>query len=104
MFHVDNISIYDFGCYSGAYPLGAKTPNIDRFAGESLMLPNYNGEAQCAPSRQLIDKTWRPSEIKLVKEINQERRKTMKTEYPQQVPPAIKMVKWANQSTINKGE
>ena len=29
MFHVDNVSVGDFGCYGGAYPLGAKTPNID---------------------------------------------------------------------------
>jgi len=25
-FHVDNISVGDFGCYGGAYPIGAKTP------------------------------------------------------------------------------
>jgi arylsulfatase len=37
MFHVDNISVGDFGCYGGAYPLGAKTPKIDRFASESLI-------------------------------------------------------------------
>ena len=49
MFHVDNVSVGDFGCYGGAYALGAKTPNIDRFAGESLMLTNYNVEAQCTP-------------------------------------------------------
>jgi arylsulfatase len=51
MFHVDNVSIGDFGCYGGAYPLGAKTPNIDQFASESLMLTNYNVEAPCTPSR-----------------------------------------------------
>ena len=51
MFHVDNISVGDFGCYGGAYPIGAKTPNIDRFASESLQLTNYNVEAQCTPSR-----------------------------------------------------
>jgi arylsulfatase A-like enzyme len=54
MFHVDNVSIGDFGCYGGAYPLGAKTPNIDRFASESLMLTNYNVEAQCTPSRSAL--------------------------------------------------
>jgi arylsulfatase len=54
LFHVDNISVGDFGCYGGAYPLGAKTPNIDRFAGESLQLTNYNVEAQCSPSRSAL--------------------------------------------------
>jgi hypothetical protein len=42
MFHVDNISVGDFGCYGGAYPFGAKTPDIGRFASESLRLTNYN--------------------------------------------------------------
>lgn len=54
MFHVDNVSIGDFVCYGGAYPLGAKTPHIDRFANESLMLTNYNVEAQCTPSRSAL--------------------------------------------------
>ena len=54
MFHVDNISVGDLGCYGGAYPLGAKTPNIDRFANESLMLTNYNVEAQCTRSRSAL--------------------------------------------------
>jgi len=53
-FHVDNISVGDFGCYGGAYPLGAKTPNVDRFAAESLLLTNYNVEAQCTPSRAAL--------------------------------------------------
>lgn len=54
MFRVDTVSIGDFGCYGGANPLGAKTPNIDRFAGESLMLTNDNVEAQCTPSRSAL--------------------------------------------------
>ena len=54
MFHVDNVSVGDFGCYGGAYPLGAKTPNIDQFANESLQLTNYNVEAQCTPSRSAL--------------------------------------------------
>lgn len=54
IFHVDNVSIGDFGCYGGAYPLGAKTPNIDQFAKESLMLTNYNVESQCTPSRSAL--------------------------------------------------
>jgi arylsulfatase A-like enzyme len=54
IFHVDNVSVGDFSCYGGAYPLGAKTPNIDRFAGESLMLTNYATESQCTPSRSAL--------------------------------------------------
>jgi arylsulfatase len=53
-FHVDNVSVGDFGCYGGAYPTGARTPNIDRFADESLLLTNYNVEAQCTPSRSAL--------------------------------------------------
>ncbi len=53
-FHVDNISVGDFGCYGGAYPIGAKTPNVDRFAADSLLLTNYNVEAQCTPSRSAL--------------------------------------------------
>jgi arylsulfatase A-like enzyme len=48
-FHIDNISQGDVGCYRGAFALGAKTPNIDQFADESLLLTNYNVEAQCTP-------------------------------------------------------
>jgi arylsulfatase len=54
MFHVDNVSVGDFGCYGGAYPLGARTPNVDRFASEGLMLTNYAPEAQCTPSRAAL--------------------------------------------------
>ena len=38
-----NISVSqgDFGCYGGAFALGAKTPNIGQFADESLLLTNY---------------------------------------------------------------
>jgi arylsulfatase len=53
-FHVDNVSQGDFGCYGGAFPLGAETPNIDRFADESLLLTNYNVEAQCTPTRSAL--------------------------------------------------
>jgi arylsulfatase len=53
-FHVDNVSVGDFGCYGGAYPIGAKTPNVDRFARECLLLTNYNVEAQCTPSRAAL--------------------------------------------------
>lgn len=50
-FHLDNVSHGDIGCYGGAYQLGAATPNVDRFAEDSLMMTNYNVEAQCVPTR-----------------------------------------------------
>lgn len=53
-FHIDNVSQGDFGCYGGAFPLGASTPNIDRFAEQGLKLTNYNVEAQCTPTRAAL--------------------------------------------------
>lgn len=53
-FHVDNISTGDFGCYGGAYPLGARTPHVDNFANTGLKLTNYNVEAQCTPTRSAL--------------------------------------------------
>lgn len=53
-FHIDNTSVGDWGCYGGAYPLGAKTPNVDHFAAEGLKLTNYNVESQCTPSRAAL--------------------------------------------------
>lgn len=53
-FHVDNISTGDFGCYGGGITIGAKTPNVDRFAAEGLKLTNYNVEAQCTPTRSAL--------------------------------------------------
>jgi len=53
-FHIDNISQGDFGCYGGAVTLGARTPNIDNFAKESLLMTNYNVEAQCTPTRSAL--------------------------------------------------
>ena len=53
-FHLDNVSLGDFGCYGGAYPLGAETPNVDRFADECLVMTNYNVEAQCVPTRSAL--------------------------------------------------
>ena len=53
-FHVDNTGVGDWGCYGGAYPLGAKTPNVDRFAAEGLKFSNYNVESQCTPSRAAL--------------------------------------------------
>jgi arylsulfatase A-like enzyme len=38
-FQLDSVGQGDFGAYEGGYPIGAKTPNIDRFAEESK-LPN----------------------------------------------------------------
>lgn len=45
-FHMDNTGVGDWGAYGGAYPLGAKTPNVDRFASEALVLQSYSPEAQ----------------------------------------------------------
>ncbi len=53
-FHIDNVSQGDFGCYGGAFPLGAATPNIDEFADESLLFTNYNVESQCTPTRSAL--------------------------------------------------
>jgi arylsulfatase len=53
-FHVDNISQGDFGCYGGGIAIGAKTPNVDRFAADGLTLTNYNVEAQCTPTRSAL--------------------------------------------------
>lgn len=52
--HIDNVSHDDFGCYGGAYPLGASTPNVDRFADQELKPTNYNVEAQCMPTRPAL--------------------------------------------------
>ncbi|MDJ0496445.1 MAG: sulfatase-like hydrolase/transferase [Acidimicrobiia bacterium] len=53
-FHIDNVSQGDFGCYGGAWPMGAATPNIDAFADQSLLMTNYNVEAQCTPTRSAL--------------------------------------------------
>ncbi|MGI9623965.1 MAG: sulfatase-like hydrolase/transferase [Acidimicrobiales bacterium] len=53
-FHIENSSTGDWGCYGGGIPIGARTPNVDRFADEGLMLTNYNVEAQCTPSRSAL--------------------------------------------------
>lgn len=53
-FHLDNTGVGDWVAYGGAYPLGAKTPNVDRFASEALMLQSYAPEAQCSPTRSAL--------------------------------------------------
>jgi arylsulfatase len=53
-FHIDNTGVGDWGAYGGAYPLGAKTPNVDRFASEALVLQAYTPEAQCTPTRSAL--------------------------------------------------
>lgn len=40
--HIHNVAQGDFGCYGGASPLRATTPNIDRLVEQSLKLTNYN--------------------------------------------------------------
>ena len=53
-FHMDNTGVGDWGPYGGGYPLGAKTPNVDRFASDSLILQSYAPEAQCTPTRSAL--------------------------------------------------
>lgn len=53
-FHLDNTGLGDWGAYGGAYSLGAKTPNVDRFASEGLLLQSYAPEAQCTPTRSAL--------------------------------------------------
>ena len=48
----DDLGYADLGCYGGTI---AKTPNLDRFATESLRLTYcYAGNANCSPSRTAI--------------------------------------------------
>lgn len=54
IFHMDYTSVGDWGCYGGRQPLGAKTPNVDRFVAEGLKLTNCNAESQCTPSRSTL--------------------------------------------------
>ena len=53
-FHIDNTGVGDWGPYGGAYALGAKTPNVERFAREGLVLQSYAPEAQCTPTRSAL--------------------------------------------------
>ena len=54
VFFWDNFGWGELGCYGGGVLRGARTPRIDRLAGEGLKLLNFNVEAQCTPSRSAI--------------------------------------------------
>jgi len=43
----DNLGYGELGVYGGGILRGAPTPRIDKFAGESTRLMNFNVEAQC---------------------------------------------------------
>lgn len=48
---VDNLGWGELGCYGGGNLRGAETPNLDQLASEGVRFQNFNGEAQCTPSR-----------------------------------------------------
>jgi uncharacterized sulfatase len=53
IFIADDLSWYDVACFGG--PTSAKTPNVDRLAGEGMKLMNfYSPAAVCAPVRQAL--------------------------------------------------
>jgi arylsulfatase A-like enzyme len=51
---MDNLGYGELGIYGGGILRGAVTPRIDRLAGESTRLLNFNVEAQCTPSRSAL--------------------------------------------------
>src|SRR3981189_2178608 len=50
----DNLGYGELGVYGGGILRGAPTPRIDRVASEGMRLLNFNGEAQCPPSRSAL--------------------------------------------------
>lgn len=50
----DNLGYGELGVYGGGILRGASTPRIDKLAGESTRLLNFNVEAQCTPSRSAL--------------------------------------------------
>ena len=50
----DNFGWGELGCYGGGVLRGARTPRIDRLAGEGTRLLNFNVEAMCTPSRSAL--------------------------------------------------
>ena len=50
----DNLGYGELGIYGGGILRGASTPRIDKLAGESTRLLNFNVEAQCTPSRSAL--------------------------------------------------
>ncbi len=51
---MDNLGWGELGVYGGGILRGAPTPRIDKLAGESTRLLNFNVEAQCVPSRAAL--------------------------------------------------
>ncbi|OWT54496.1 arylsulfatase [Candidimonas nitroreducens] len=50
----DNLGWGELGCYGGGALRGAATPNIDKLAGEGLLLHNFNVESDCVPTRSAL--------------------------------------------------
>jgi arylsulfatase len=50
----DNLGWGELGCYGGGALRGAPTPNIDRLAGEGMLLQNFNVESDCVPTRSAL--------------------------------------------------
>jgi len=50
----DNLGYGELGVCGGGILRGAPTPRIDKLAGESMRLLNFNVEAQCTPSRSAL--------------------------------------------------
>ena len=51
---MDNFGYGEVGVYGGGVMRGAPTPNIDSIAAQGLQLTNFNGEAECTPSRAAL--------------------------------------------------
>jgi hypothetical protein len=69
--HVDNISVSDFGCYGGAYPIGAKSmkkswaePHGDSNSGSPkrpAMRPLHPAKGDPAVEKDLTDHSFKSS-------------------------------------------
>jgi hypothetical protein len=57
-FHVDNISVGNFGCYGGAYPIGPKTPNIERHGAKKLSVHSIQTVSECVSPTGRSTKSW----------------------------------------------
>src|SRR5580698_1159103 len=51
---MDDVGWGDFGCYGGGIAVGAPTPNVDRLAGDGLLLTSCYSEPSCTPTRASI--------------------------------------------------
>ena len=48
---MDNFGYGEIGVYGGGILRGAATPNIDSLAEDGFQSTNFNGEAECTPTR-----------------------------------------------------